>query len=74
MSGTKRPRSSKKFVFDVYQTTDGEWRWRLWSRNGRIVADSGEGYKRRQDAVRMCERLQDYSAHSSVFVNGEQLT
>jgi uncharacterized protein YegP (UPF0339 family) len=61
-------------VFDVYQTTDGEWRWRLWSRNGRIVADSGEGYKRRQDAVRMCERLQDYSAHSSVFVNGEQLT
>jgi hypothetical protein len=38
------------------------------------VADSGEGYKRRQDAVRMCERLQDYSAHSSVFVNGEQLT
>ena len=61
-------------MFDVYQTTDGEWRWRLWSRNGRIVADSGEGYKRRRDAMRMCERLQDYSANSSVFVNGEQLS
>jgi uncharacterized protein YegP (UPF0339 family) len=60
-------------VFDVYQTINGEWRWRLWSRNGRIVADSGEGYKRRRDAVRMCERLQDCSANSSVFVNGKAI-
>jgi uncharacterized protein YegP (UPF0339 family) len=58
----------------VYQAANGEWRWRLWSRNGRIVAESGEGYKRRQDAVRMYERLQDYAENSSVFVNGEQLT
>ncbi len=61
-------------MFDVYQTSNAEWRWRLWSRNGRIVAESGESYRRQQDAVRMCERLQDYSANSSVFVNGEQLT
>lgn len=74
MSDIKRPRSSKRFVFDVYQTTDGEWRWRLWSRNVCIVAESGESYKRRQNAVRMCERLQDCSAHSSVFVNGKRLT
>ena len=74
MSDIKRPRSSMRFVFDVYQTTDDEWRWRLWSRNGRIVAESGESYKRRQDAVRMCDELAVSAHNSSVFVNGEQLS
>ena len=60
-------------MFDVYQTIDGEWRWRLWSRNGRIVADSGESYKRRQDAVRICERLQDYMADSAITCNGKDI-
>lgn len=29
-----------------------EWRWRFIAKNGRILADSGEGYKRRG----ACER------------------
>lgn len=39
-----------KFV--IYKDRSGEWRWRLVARNGRIVADSGEGYTRRRSAVR----------------------
>lgn len=31
----------------VYKDRKKEWRWRIKSRNGRILADSGEGYKRR---------------------------
>ena len=28
----------------VYQDRKSEWRWRLIAKNGRILADSGEGY------------------------------
>lgn len=29
--------------FEIYRARDG-YRWRLWSANGRIVAESGEAY------------------------------
>jgi len=34
-----------KFV--IYTDTAGEWRWRLLARNGRLIAEGGEGYKRK---------------------------
>lgn len=34
-----------------YKDRKGEWRWHLKARNGRIVAESGEGYRQRQSAV-----------------------
>ncbi len=50
--------------FEIYQTggsgtgllTAGmfgtpEWRWRLRAINGRIIADSGESYKNRDDCL-----------------------
>ncbi len=37
--------------FEMYQDVKREWRWRLWSENNRIIADSGEGYKRREDCA-----------------------
>ncbi len=37
--------------FKVYQGKDGDWFWRLISANGRIIADSAEGYGQRQDAI-----------------------
>lgn len=42
----------------VYRDRAGEWRWRLQERNGRIVADSGEGYTRKAGAKRAAERMQ----------------
>ncbi|GJD35209.1 YegP family protein [Methylobacterium aerolatum] len=35
--------------FEMYRDSAGEWRWRLRARNGEVIADSGEGYKRRED-------------------------
>lgn len=32
----------------------GKWRWRFFSSNGRILADSGQGYFRRIDALTGC--------------------
>jgi uncharacterized protein YegP (UPF0339 family) len=34
-----------------YKDAAGEFRWRLQSENGRIVAESGEGYERLQSAI-----------------------
>jgi len=33
-----------EYVFDRYLDRDSKWRWRFVAPNGRIMADSGEGY------------------------------
>lgn len=38
--------------FVIYQDKGGQWRWRLVASNGKIVADSGEGYYQRNNALR----------------------
>lgn len=37
----------------VWKDAAGEWRWTRRARNGKVVAVSGEGYKRRSHAVLM---------------------
>lgn len=34
-------------IFQIYKDANAEWRWRLKAANGKTIADSGEGYKRR---------------------------
>lgn len=46
-----------KAYFTVYKDKAKEWRWRLVASNGRIVADSGEGYTERNDCVEALERV-----------------
>ncbi|OYR58706.1 YegP family protein [Halorubrum halodurans] len=38
-------------AFEIYEDAAGEWRWRLRHRNGNVVADSGQGYASRANAV-----------------------
>jgi uncharacterized protein YegP (UPF0339 family) len=45
--------------FEVYEDRAGEWRFRLLHRNGEVLADSGEGYTRRNDANRAIDRLRE---------------
>ena len=42
---------------EIYRDAKREWRWRLRAANGRIVADSGEGYRRRAAAYEAAHRL-----------------
>ena len=42
---------------DIYRDANREWRWRLRASNGRIVADSGEGYRRRASARHAAARV-----------------
>lgn len=36
--------------FEIYEDVRGEWRWRLVADNGRVMADSSEGYVDRGNA------------------------
>lgn len=37
--------------FHIYKDEAGEYRWRLKAANGNILADSGEGYKNKDDCI-----------------------
>ena len=41
----------RKGRFEVYKDKAWDWRWRLRSSNGRIIADSGQGYSRKEDCL-----------------------
>lgn len=45
-----------KTKVELYQDKKNEWRWRM-RRAGRIVADSAEGYKRKQACSRSVSKL-----------------
>lgn len=48
----------KVYTLTVYRAADG-WRWRLTAKNGLIVADSGEAYARKRNALRSARSLAD---------------
>jgi uncharacterized protein YegP (UPF0339 family) len=37
--------------FELYKSSNGEYRWRLKSGNGQIIATSGEGYGSKDGAT-----------------------
>ena len=43
--------------FKIYRDVKDEYRWSLLARNGKIIADSGEGYKRKGKCRRIIERI-----------------
>lgn len=42
--------------WEIYQDHRGEWRWRRFAPNGRIVGESSEGYKNREHCVENARR------------------
>lgn len=47
-----------KYRRELYKSgRDSKWYWRVRARNGKIVADGGEGYSRRIDADRQFRKL-----------------
>ena len=46
-----------RYTLTVYRDKKNTYRWRLMHKNGNIVADSGEGYATRSNAVRAARRL-----------------
>jgi uncharacterized protein len=51
-------------TFSIYQDTLRQYRWRLKASNGRIIADSGEGYVNRVDCQNAIALIMQ-NAHSA---------
>lgn len=55
---------------EFYRDGEKKWRWRFVRKNGRILADSAEGYSKRIDAVRAAKlvtgRLPDFNLEPGV--------
>jgi uncharacterized protein YegP (UPF0339 family) len=52
---------------EVYEDAGDEYRWHLESANGRLMADSGEGYADRGGAEDAVERFETYASEASVL-------
>jgi len=52
--------------FELYEDKADEWRWRLVADNGNIVADSGEGYKNKVDALQSIGVIQKSAGEAYV--------
>lgn len=55
--------------FEIYKDAKGEWRWRLRAKNGRIVADSAEGYKKRASVANAVLNLVFFVREGPVSAN-----
>lgn len=38
--------------FEIYRTSNKQWRWRLRASNGKLIANAGESYRRKIDCMR----------------------
>ncbi|MBX9934943.1 MAG: DUF1508 domain-containing protein [Methylobacterium sp.] len=52
--------------FELYRDSGGEWRWRLRVQNGNVIADSAEGYVRREDCEHGIAQVRQSGAASVV--------
>ncbi len=53
----KRKVSGPRYRYEVIPDASGEWRWRLVAANGKIIANSGEGFRTMQGCLAAIERV-----------------
>ena len=53
--------------FETYVDSRIEWRWRLKADNGKIIADSGEGYKNYTDCLHAINFITIFKERFKVF-------
>ncbi len=53
-------------TFELYVDTAGEYRWRLRHQNGNIIADSGEGYTSKANALNGIESVKENAAAAPI--------
>jgi uncharacterized protein YegP (UPF0339 family) len=58
--------TERKCRFDVYQDAARSWRWRLKDTNGKIVADSAEGYTTREGAEAGIRDVRDCCGNAEI--------
>jgi uncharacterized protein YegP (UPF0339 family) len=59
---------SGRIEFEEYRDSAGEHRWRVKELNGKIIADSGEGYKTKASVKRAIATLSEQTEQQSIVV------
>lgn len=54
-------------IFSMYKDAKKEWRWRFIADNQKIIADSAEGYKNRQDCINAIKLIQSNAATTPIY-------
>ncbi len=52
--------------FEIYKDKSGEFRWRLTHTNGQIIANSGEGYKAKVNALNGINSVKENAPNAAV--------
>ncbi len=52
--------------FEIYADAGGNYRWRLVSSNGQIVASSGEAFASKSNALRAAENVRDNAGKATI--------
>ena len=52
--------------FEVYKDKAEEWRWRFRASNSKIIADSGEGYKEKDDCLHGIELVKKETPNAKI--------
>jgi uncharacterized protein YegP (UPF0339 family) len=64
--------AKKKFSFHIYKTSStNQWYWRLSHKNGNIMADCGEGYRRKADCRKAIYSIIDAIGASDWEISGD---
>lgn len=58
--------SETKARFEMFVDAEGEWRWHLLHDNGNIIADSGEGYSKKQNCRQGIESVKQNAPGAEV--------
>ena len=54
--------------FDLYQDEAGKYRWRLYAKNNKIIADSAESYNRRYDAKKAALLVMNLAPQADIVI------
>ena len=52
--------------FEIYKDKSGEFRWRLVHTNGQTIANSGEGYKAKANAIGGIDSVKENAPNATV--------
>lgn len=54
-------------TFFIFKDRAGQWRWNLVASNGKVVADSGEGYYNKQDCMHGIRLVMGTSTSTPIY-------
>jgi uncharacterized protein YegP (UPF0339 family) len=52
--------------FEIYKDQKGEFRWKMVHTNGQVIADSGEGYKAKANAINGINSVKENASSATV--------